>query len=162
MFDIPAIVHGFKKYYPRFISKTELSKYWPSISYNLRHSKSALIDRDNRSQAVKEIFRLGQLIGENNHAACIFPEGTRSKTGRLNNFKLTGINTLILAAPTAVIVPFVINGHSQFMQHGKFSYRFGQTITYTVLDPIESDERPVEELINHIQALIKKALNQED
>jgi 1-acyl-sn-glycerol-3-phosphate acyltransferase len=160
MFDIPAVVHGFKKYYPRFISKTELSKYWPSISYNLRHGKSALIDRDNRSQAVKEIFRLGHLIGENNHAACIFPEGTRSRTGKLNSFKLAGINTLILAAPSAVIVPFVINGHSQFMQHGKFSYLFGQKITYTVLDPIEPKDRPVEELVTQIHGIIKKALGQ--
>lgn len=162
MFDIPAVVHGFKKYYPKFISKIELSKYLPSISYNLRHGKSALIDRKNKPQAVKEIFKLGQLIDENNYAACIFPEGTRSKTGRVNNFKLAGINTLVLAAPSAVIIPFVIDGHSQFMQHGKFSFQFGQRITYTVLDPVEPKGRPIEELVNQIQTLIKKALGQED
>jgi 1-acyl-sn-glycerol-3-phosphate acyltransferase len=52
LFDIPAVVHGFRKYYPKFISKKELSRNLPSISYNLKYGKSALIDRDNGTQAV--------------------------------------------------------------------------------------------------------------
>ena len=45
MYDIPAVVYGFREHYPKFISKIELSRHIPSISYNLRHGKSALIDR---------------------------------------------------------------------------------------------------------------------
>ena len=62
MYDIPAVVWGFRKFYPKFISKIELSKNLPSISHNLKHGKSALIDRDSGTQAVKEIFKLGKLI----------------------------------------------------------------------------------------------------
>ncbi len=162
MYDIPAVVHGFRKYYPKFISKIELSRYLPSISYNLKYGKSALIDRKNGTQAVKEIFKLGKLIQENNYAACIFPEGTRSKTGRVKKFMTAGVNTLIRAAPSAVIVPFVIDGHSQLTQKGLFPLRFGQKITYTVLDPVEPKDQPVEELVNRIQAAIEKALNQDN
>jgi len=50
LYDIPPVVYGFRKYYPKFISKIELSRHLPSISYNLRHGKSALIDRKNGTQ----------------------------------------------------------------------------------------------------------------
>lgn len=162
LYDIPAIVHGFRKYYPKFISKIELSRNLPSISYNLKYGKSALIDRKNGTQAVKEIFKLGKLIQENNYAACIFPEGTRSKTGRVKKFMTAGVNTLVRAAPSAVIIPFVIDGHSQLTQKGLFPLRFGQKITFTVLDPVEPKDQPVEELVNRIQVAIEKALNQDN
>ena len=57
MYDIPAVICGFKKYYPKFISKIELSKNLPSISHNLKHGKSALIDRKTATQSVKEILK---------------------------------------------------------------------------------------------------------
>ena len=161
MYDIPAIVYGFRKCYPKFISKIELSKNIPSISHNLRHGKSALIDRGNRTQSVKEIFRLGQLIQENNYAACIFPEGTRSKTGQVKKFMSAGINTLLHAAPSAVIVPFVIDGHSQLMAKGYFPLKFGQKITYTVLDPMEPKDQDIDDILSQIQVSIKKTLNQD-
>ncbi len=162
LYDIPAVVWGFRKYYPKFISKIELSKNLPSISINLKHGKSALIDRENGTQAVKEIFKLGRLIQENNYAACIFPEGTRSKTGRVKEFMTAGINTLLRAAPSAVVVPFVINGHSQLMEKGLFPLKFGQKISYTVLDPVEPKELSIDEIVNRVKAAIKKALQEDN
>jgi len=160
LYDIPAVVLGFKKYYPKFISKIELGKNLPSISYNLKYGQSALIDRKNGAQSVKEIFKLGRLIQQHNYAACIFPEGTRSKTGRVKKFMTAGVNTLLRAAPDAVIIPFVIDGHSQMMYKGMFPLKFGQKVSYTVLDPIEPKGQDVEELVADIQGLIKKTLNQ--
>ena len=162
LYDIPAVVWGFRKYYPKFISKIELAKNLPSISINLKHGKSALIDRKNGTQAVKEIFKLGRLIQEHNYAACIFPEGTRSKTGQLKPFMTAGINTLLRAAPSAVIVPFVIDGHSQLTEKGLFPLKFGQRISYTVLDPVEPDNQNIDEIMKRVQADIKKALLQDN
>jgi 1-acyl-sn-glycerol-3-phosphate acyltransferase len=162
LYDIPAVVWGFRKYYPKFISKIELAKNLPSISINLKHGKSALIDRKKGAQAVKEIFKLGKLIQEHNYAACIFPEGTRSKTGQLKPFMTAGINTLLRAAPSAVIVPFVIDGHSQLIEKGLFPLKFGQRISYTVLDPVEPDNQNIDEIMKRVQADIKKALLQDN
>ncbi|WP_430809774.1 MULTISPECIES: lysophospholipid acyltransferase family protein [unclassified Carboxylicivirga] len=158
LYDIPAVVHGFRKHYPKFISKIELGKNLPSISYNLKHGKSALIDRNNGSQSVKEIFKLGRLIQANNYAACIFPEGTRSKTGRVKKFMSAGINTLLRAAPNALIVPFVIDGHSRMMYKGMFPLKFGEKINYTALSPIDPKGKDVEELVTDIQKLIEDKL----
>ncbi len=158
MLDIPAVAEAFRKQYTKFISKIELAKNIPSISINLKYGKSALIDRKNGSQSVKEILKLGKLIEENNYAACIFPEGTRSKTGKLGKFMSAGIGTLLRAAPSAVVVPFVIDGHSQLMRKGLFPLNAGQRITYTVLDPIDPKGRDVEEMVAGIREKIKQEL----
>lgn len=160
MFDIPPVVVGFRKHYPKFISKESLAKNLPSISYNLRHGKSALIDRSKGTAAVKEIFKLGRLIQETNTAACIFPEGTRSKNGKVKKFMTAGVHTLLRAAPSAIIVPFAIDGHSKLLSKGLFPLQPGLKITYTVLNPVEPGDRPIEEIVGQVEHSIKKELGQ--
>ena len=83
MFDIPPLIWHFRKIHPKFISKKELGKGIPSVSYNLRHGGSVLIDRKDSDSAVKAIQDFGQQICRNKHTAVIFPEGTRSRDGKL-------------------------------------------------------------------------------
>ncbi len=158
-YDIPPVVWGFRKHYPKFISKIELGKGIPSISYNLRKGGSALIDRKNRSQAIREIIKLGRHIEANNYSACIFPEGTRSKDGKVKKFKAGGIETLLKTSPTAVVVPFAINGNHLIQRNG-FPMGVGIKATYTVLDPIERDGLTGEEITAKCEVLIREALGQ--
>jgi 1-acyl-sn-glycerol-3-phosphate acyltransferase len=158
--DIPAVIVGFRKNHPKFISKIELAKGIPSISYNLRHGGSVLIDRKNRSQSVKDILMLGKHIEKNNYAACIFPEGTRSKDGQLKPFMPAGIASLIRTAPSAIIIPFAIDGHRKLMQYGNFPMTFGVHLKYTVLDPIEPKGMDTSELAQMIEDRIRKVLGQ--
>ena len=156
--DIPPVIVGFMKNHPKFISKIELGKGIPSVSYNLRHGGSVLIDRKNRSQSVKDIMLLGKHIEANNYAACIFPEGTRSKDGRVKSFQPAGIASLVRSAPSAVIVPFAISGNFELMKNGYFPMTFGCHLKYTALDPIEPAGWDANELTLHIENLIKKEL----
>ncbi len=156
--DIPPVVVGFRKNHPKFISKIELGKGIPSVSYNLRHGGSVLIDRKNRSQSVKDILLLGKHIEENNYAACIFPEGTRTKNGLVKTFQPAGIASLIRTAPSAVVVPFAIDGNFEIMKHGYFPMTFGCHLKFTVLDPIEPKGMDVNELTLQIEKMIKEAL----
>lgn len=158
--DIPAIVVGFRKNHPKFISKIELGKGIPSVSYNLRHGGSVLIDRKNRSQSVKDIFMLGKHIEANNYAACIFPEGTRTKNGLVKTFQPAGIASLIRTAPSAVIVPFVVDGNYEILKNGYYPMKFGSHLKFTVLDPIEPKGLNVDELTLRIENMIKKELRQ--
>lgn len=159
-FDIPPILWYFRKYHPKFISKKELAKNIPSISYNLRHSGAALIDRRNRAQAIPEIHKLGKLIARKNYAACIFPEGTRSKTGKMRKFKSGGIETLLDAAPDALIVPFAIDGNYKIEQFGLFPLSINNKIKYSILKPIEPDGRSAAEITDEAEKVIRKKLNQ--
>jgi 1-acyl-sn-glycerol-3-phosphate acyltransferase len=158
--DIPPIIVGFRKNHPKFIAKIELGKGIPSVSYNLRHGGSVLIDRGNKSQSVKDIFLLGKHIEANKYAACIFPEGTRTKNGLVKSFKPAGIATLIRSAPSAVIIPFAIDGNFGFMKNGYFPLNFGSHLKFTVLDPIEPKGWDANELALHIENSIKKELGQ--
>jgi len=158
--DIPAVIIGFKKNHPKFISKIELGKGIPSISYNLRHGGSVLIDRKNRSQSVKDILMLGKHIEKNNYSACIFPEGTRSKTGKLGTFQPAGVASLYKTAPSALIVPFVIDGNSQIMPKGYFPMTIGCHLKLTVLDPIDPKGQDMTELVQGIEDKIRKELGQ--
>lgn len=158
-FDIPPLAWGFRKHFPKYISKIELAKGIPSISYNLRKGGSAIIDRKNRSQAIKEIIKLGRQIETNNYSACIFPEGTRSKDGKVRKFRAGGLGTLLKKAPSAVIIPFAIDGN-YLLQRTGFPMGVGEKLTYTVLDPIERENHTPEEIAELIEIAIKKELNQ--
>lgn len=156
-YDIPPMVVGLRKHFPKYISKIELGKGIPSISYNLRKGQSALIDRKNRSQAIKEIITLGRHIEANNYTACIFPEGTRSKTGEVKPFKVGGLGTLLKTAPSAVVIPFVVDGNYLLQ---RFPMEIGVKLRYTALDPIDRANRTAEEITQLCEEAIKKELGQ--
>ena len=157
--DISPVVWGFRNFHAKFVSKSSLARGIPSISYNLRYGGSALIDRSNGQQAIKELIKLGKRIEQNNYSACIFPEGTRSRNGVLKKFQPGGLRTLLKAAPSALIVPFVIDGNYKLQPNGVFPLSIGHHLTYTVLDPIEPNGQEPEVLVNHVENEIRKMLN---
>jgi 1-acyl-sn-glycerol-3-phosphate acyltransferase len=159
LLDIVAIVVGFRKHHPKFISKVELGKGIPSVSYNLRHGGSVLIDRKKGAQSVKDIMMLGKHIEATNYSASIFPEGTRTKNGLVKTFQPAGIASLVRSAPSAVIVPFAIDGF-EIMKNGYFPMTFGCRFKLTALDPVEPKGRDAGELTLEIENLIKKELGQ--
>ena len=158
--DISPVAWGFRKHHPKFIAKIELAKGVPSISYNLRHGGSALIDRSKKSQTIKEIIRLGRHIEKEKYAACIFPEGTRSKDGKLKKFQPAGIISLLRSAPSAIVVPFVIDGNYQLVVRGQFPLAVGVPLTYTALDPIDPAGKDPEDIVKMAEEAIKAALKQ--
>lgn len=158
--DIPAVIVGFRKNHPKFISKIELGKWIPSISYNLRHGGSVLIDRKNPRQSVKDILMLGKHIEANNYAACIFPEGTRTKDGKLKPFMPAGIASLIKTSPSALIVPFAIDGNYELMKHGYFPMTLGVHLKLTAFDPIDPKGMDTTLLTQRIEDTIKRELGQ--
>jgi 1-acyl-sn-glycerol-3-phosphate acyltransferase len=160
-FDIPAIYWFLRKHQPIFVSKIELAKGIPSISYNLRKSNSALIDRKDGKQAVSEILRLSKYIGENNYSAVIFPEGTRSRTGEMKPFAAGGINALLKKAPNALVVPIAIKGNNKFDPNGRlFPLVSFSKLSWTVLEPIEPKGKTGEEIANLAHETIRIALDE--
>ena len=158
LFDIPAIIWGFRNHHPKFIAKIELGKGIPSVSYNLRYGGSALIDRKKPLQSVREIGKLGRYIEKNNYTASIFPEGTRTKDGKMKPFQSAGVDALLKVAPSAVAVPLVIDGNYELLKKGVYPMSFGVKIQYTVFDPIEPGAMTVEELVMKTENLIGTAL----
>jgi len=160
MHDIAPIAWAFRKHHPKFIAKKELGRHYPSISYNLRKGGSIVIDRQSGSKAIKEILGLGKNMEKKNWSVCIFPEGTRSKNGELNEFKPAGFKTLLRAAPNALIVPMVIDGNYKLHKWGQFPLNIGIRIKYTALKPMHRGDLTEIELLEKIKNQIKQHLNQ--
>jgi len=155
MYDISPIIWYFRKHHVKFISKKELGKGIPSVSYNLRHGGSVLIDRKNPRQALPAIMKFGESIEKSNRAAAIFPEGTRSKDGTPRKFQTKGLEILLKKIPSATIVPVTINNSWKMLRYGKFPMGIGNHITITTHKPIKlATFTDREALINSIETTI--------
>lgn len=158
MHDIPPVIWFMRKHHPKFVSKMELGKGIPSVSYNLRHGGSVLINRKDSKQSLTQIAKLGTYIEKHNRSAVIFPEGTRSKTGEPKKFHTTGLKVLMKRAPSALIVPISINNSWKMLKYGKFPYGIGNHISFDVHRPLPITEN-VEELIEKVERTITDSIH---
>ncbi|HUH45835.1 MAG TPA: lysophospholipid acyltransferase family protein [Arenibacter sp.] len=158
MHDIPPVIWFMRRHHPKFVSKMELGKGIPSVSYNLRHGGSVLINRKDSKQSLVQIAKLGTYIEEHNRAAVIFPEGTRSKTGEPKKFHTTGLKILMKKAPSALIIPISINNSWKMLKYGKFPYGLGNHLIFEVHPPLTIAEN-VEESIAQIEKTITDSIH---
>lgn len=156
MYDIPPMIWHLRKYHAKFISKIELTRGIPSISFNLKHSGAANIDRKDPKQSITEILKLAQRMRENKWSAVIFPEGTRSRNGRMKPFAPGGLSTLIKKVPDALIVPVAIKGSWKLTRFGSFPLSFGEKMSWTVLQPVEPAGYTADDLIKVAETAIKE------
>lgn len=160
MYDIPPIMWYMRKFHPKFISKKELGRGIPSVSYNLRHGGSVLIDRKNPRQALPAILKFGEYIEETKRAAVIFPEGTRSKTGVPKPFQTKGLEMLIKKIPSAVIVPITVNNSWKMLRYGKFPMGIGNHLKFHVHEPLKlATFVDKQQLIQQVQTTITSGID---
>jgi 1-acyl-sn-glycerol-3-phosphate acyltransferase len=159
MYDIPALIWFLRKYHVKFISKIELTKGIPSISFNLKYGGGANIDRKDSKQAISEIIKLGRRMKDNTWSTMIFPEGTRSKDGHVKPFQVGGIATLLKAVPNALIVPVAIENSWKIVKYGTYPLRVGEQLRWTVLTPIEPIDKKPEDVVMEAEMAIRKIVN---
>ncbi|WP_159799827.1 1-acyl-sn-glycerol-3-phosphate acyltransferase [Flavobacterium sp. MK4S-17] len=158
MYDIPAIIWFMRKFHPKFISKKELGKGIPSVSYNLRHGGSVLIDRKDPKQALPAIKGMAEYIEKHTRSAVIFPEGTRSKTGVPKRFSENGLKILCKYAPSAYIVPLSINNSWKIFKYGQFPLGLGNRLTFTVQEPFAIKNIPFEEVMERTEREVTQGI----
>lgn len=90
-----------------FVAKKELEGI-PLFGRAWKTAGHISIDRSDRKKAIESLRHAGAAIRDRNSAVVIFPEGTRSRTGRLQPFK-KGAFTLAVEAGVP-IVPTVVVG----------------------------------------------------
>lgn len=152
--DIPPLIWYLRRIHPKFISKIELGKGIPSISYNLRKGGSALIDRKDKRQSILAIRDLTRTLNVTNRSVVIFPEGTRSKDGVPKEFATGGLITLFKAMPTALVLPVTIENSYKLMRWGGFPQDIGVHVKHTVHQPIPVAGADPEELVKQVQDIV--------
>lgn len=158
-FDIPPFIWFFRKHHPKFVSKIELGKGIPSVSFNLRHGGAALIDRKDPKQALSTLATFAKNLRQNTWSAIIFPEGTRSRNGKPKKFSTNGLKMIAKYNPDAYIVPVTINNSWKVFKYGKYPFGLGSPITFTTHQPIKIDSLPFDELMQQTETAIKTTIN---
>ena len=158
MYDIIGIIWFLRRFHPKFVSKKELGKGVPSISYNLNHGGSVLIDRNDPKQAIIEIKKLSEYIENTNRSAVIFPEGTRTRTGKPKEFAKSGLKILCKYAPSAYVVPITINNSWKFFKFGFLPFGLGIRIKFTIHEAISVKDSNIDELTNITEDVIIKSI----
>ena len=131
----------------RWVSKREVFRV-PFMGPLLTIHGDIPIERGSASKAMAKVLRLGKLWLSRGASVAIFPEGTRSKTGEMNRFKMGAFN---LAKEAGVeILPIVMTGTNEYL-HKNFMVNWRNRVGIRVLPPI-----PVEQ----VQATDVKELSQ--
>lgn len=105
LLDVPVVV-GSVGIWAGFISKKEIKKV-PIVNFWVQSINCVYIDRKSPRSSIEAILKGVQNI-KNGIPMFIFPEGTRSKTGQLGEFKNGSLKLATRAK--AMIVPIAIKG----------------------------------------------------
>ena len=136
MFDIPIFGALLFSNFPKYISKRELGRRIPSVSYNLRRGGHVLIDRADGPGAVAAIRELGERVRAGRASAVIFPEGTRARRGALGKFRPAGTVALLEAAPDTSVVPVTIDESWRLLAHNFLPVPWGVRVRVRLGEPI--------------------------
>ena len=158
LFDIIGIIWYLRRFHAKFVSKKELGKGIPSVSYNLRHGGSVLIDRKDPKQAIPVIKGLSEYIEKHQRSAVIFPEGTRSKNGKPKEFAQSGLKILCKYAPSAYVVPITINNSWKMVKFGAFPMGLATRLQFIIHEPLAVKDFSFEELMGKTENAVKQSI----
>jgi 1-acyl-sn-glycerol-3-phosphate acyltransferase len=136
----------------RWIAKKELFKI-PIFGKAMRNAGYIEIDRQNHEKALKSLDEAAQKIREGK-SVVTFPEGTRSRDGKIRPFKQGMFHLAIQAG--VPIVPISIIGANEIMQKRTLKVKPGR-ITMIIDRPVDVSGYTLEtrgELIERIRHII--------
>lgn len=117
------------------IFKKELARI-PFFGWQLYLGPYVVVDRKDPQAAMKSLEKAKWVMDKKKISVLVFPEGTRSKTGEVQNFKR---GAFYLAAHSGYpIVPITINGTDKILPKGTFKLKSG-TIYLHFDKPIPTD-----------------------
>ena len=122
-FDIPVLLAHLPVQF-RWLAKAELFKI-PIFGRAMRGAGYVKIDRFNQESAFESIKEAGSRM-KNGVSVMIFPEGTRSRDGKIRPFKKGGF---IMAVDSGVpIVPVILQGTRSIMEKSSLKINTGEVI----------------------------------
>jgi 1-acyl-sn-glycerol-3-phosphate acyltransferase len=132
IYDIPIIFWSLP-YQIRIIAKESLGNF-PFIGWHLRRTGHMLVDRRNPTRALN-IFTRASTLMEQGLCLIVFPEGTRSRDGRVAPFKG---GSFYLALRTGLpVVPLSVVGSRHVMLKGRLATYPGH-VRLVVHEPIDT------------------------
>jgi 1-acyl-sn-glycerol-3-phosphate acyltransferase len=142
----------------KWVSKAENFKV-PFIGWNMKLNRYIELKRGNRA-SVLQMMRTTERTIDGGNSIMMFPEGTRSPSGRLRSFK-PGAFELALRCKVPIL-PIVIQGTHDALPKAGFVLQGKHPISLEVLKPIpyeEFSEMKAEEISHEVRELIATHLD---
>lgn len=141
-FDIPLLYVTFPKDIIAMISKKEMFRI-PFFGWGMKISGCVSIDRENKYQAVKDLKNAEKNMLEGVRI-WVAPEGTRSRTGKIGNFKRGGFK--IALNVKAIIVPLTIIGSGKVLPPDTLDFSIGEKVEMHIGKPIDTANYELKDL----------------
>jgi len=136
------------------VAKIELSRI-PFFGWSMIAGGHFFVDRSNHKKAMRSIEKARISMNKNPRSVFLFPEGTRSLSGKIGRFKKGGLKLAIdLGVP---IVPVGIVGTNQFQSNLKKGLNIGK-IELNIGKPIQTKKIKEKELLSFVEELRKKVI----
>jgi 1-acyl-sn-glycerol-3-phosphate acyltransferase len=145
----------------RFIAKKQLGAI-PLFGWAMHAGRFIFIDRQNPASARRSIDQAALRV-RSGQSVVVFPEGTRSRDGRLGAFKKGGFHLAISSG--ADIVPVAIRGSREVMPRGSALIRPGD-VSIEIGEPIATAGLPLDDraglsaLVNRVHGRIADMLGE--
>jgi 1-acyl-sn-glycerol-3-phosphate acyltransferase len=130
--DAPVLLQALGLDFRAIVKKEIMS--WPFLGRILRFAGFVPVDRSDREQSTRAVSATAESL-KGGQCFLVFPEGTRSRTGALGEFKKGGFVAAIEAKSR--ILPVAISGTRPLLPRGRFRVRPG-TVRVQVLDPMDA------------------------
>lgn len=156
-FDIPLIL-GYVPADLGFVAKIEMLKF-RIVNEWMKYMHCIFMNRDDVRQAIK-VINEGIEVLKSGYNLVLFPEGTRSLTGELSEFKPGGMRLAVKSG--AHIVPIVLHGAKDIMKKGSITIHPAE-VEIQILPPVvlqEGDHKDSIALSQRVHAKIEAALNE--
>jgi len=143
-------------YPPRTVVTGKKEVFWiPFFGVMFYAMGNVILDRKNRHRAVAALDRAVERIRTDNTSVWIFPEGHRNATRPMLPFKKGAFHLAIQAG--VPIVPLVCGDHTKLLDPGKRMLK-GGTVEVRFLEPIPSEGKDVETLLQETRLRMEEAL----
>lgn len=148
MLDIP-LLHTLPFDF-RWVSKSEV-KQMPLIGWTLRMRNDIYIQRGDSGSAKKMMIK-GKDILDAGLCVYIFAEGTRSKDGRIADFKEGAF--MLARYAKAEILPVVVDGSWEIVHTGSWRLQHPARITLSIQPPVKPERKSTKDLAEEVRNII--------
>jgi len=157
LYDIP-ICYAHLQGTIRMVVKKELFKI-PIFGRAMRVSEHIVLDRKNRKQSIKALQTIKEKM-QSGVVIWIAPEGTRSTTGELGEFKKGGF--LAAIQTEAKIIPLGIRGAKNILPTKTWQFHLNQKIELHIGKPIDASQytrKEINKLMTKVSTTIHTLAN---
>jgi 1-acyl-sn-glycerol-3-phosphate acyltransferase len=142
----------------KWVSKSELFNI-PLIGWNMHLNQYVRLER-GRKNSIRKMYKACEDHLKQGSSVYLFPEGTRSETGKLKPFKE---GAFVLAKRMNLpILPIVINGSKNAVPKNSFNFHGRSDVTLEILPPVLADpDLPAAELADLVRELIRSRVKEE-